>query len=210
MVSPASERFVTMFQEAASLAEVDEWMRTLNHQKLEGKLAESEQLDLLLTILSDELLPNQIVIDGVDSDGLWLRDRHGERLSWDEISHGYHSALALLADILRHLIKVYGFDGLTATDEDGKTYIQRSGVVLIDEIDAHLHPEWQREIGFWLKRHFPKIQFLVTAHSPIICQAADPHGLFVLPEPGAPSTRRSHSAKRFIGKSSRDGLIRSC
>jgi len=185
MVSPASERFVTMFQEAASLAEVDEWLRTLNHKKLEGKRAESAQLDLLLGILSDDLLPNQIVVDGVDSDGLWLRDRNGVRLSWDEMSDGYRAGLALLADILRHLIKVYGFDGLTGTDQDGKSFIKRSGVVLIDEVDAHLHPEWQREIGFWLKRHFPKIQFLVTTHSPIICQAADPNGLFVLPEPGA-------------------------
>jgi energy-coupling factor transporter ATP-binding protein EcfA2 len=185
MVSPASERFVTMFQEAASLAEVDEWLRTLNHKKLEGKAAESAQLDLLLHILSDNLLPNQIVVDGVDSDGLWLRDRNGVRLSWYEMSDGYRAGLALLADILRHLIKVYGFDGLTGTDEDGKTFIKRSGVVLIDEVDAHLHPEWQREIGFWLKRHFPNMQFLVTTHSPIICQAADPNGLFVLPEPGA-------------------------
>jgi predicted ATP-binding protein involved in virulence len=48
-----------------------------------------------------------------------------------------------------------------------------------------LHPSWQREIGFWLKRHFPKVQFLVTSHSPIILQAADPNGLFVLPEPGS-------------------------
>lgn len=63
--------------------------------------------------------------------------------------------------------------------------VKRSGVVLIDEIDAHLHPEWQREIGFWLKRHFPNIQFLVTTHSPIICQAADENGLFILPEPGS-------------------------
>ena len=61
---------------------------------------------------------------------------------------------------------------------------------LIDEIDAHLHPAWQREIGFWLKRHFPNIQFLVTTHSPIICQAADQNGLFVLPEPGSENKPR--------------------
>jgi energy-coupling factor transporter ATP-binding protein EcfA2 len=185
MVSPASERFVTMFQEAASLKEVDEWLRTLNHKKLEGKEDESAQLELLLTLLSDDLLPNEIAIDGVDSDGLWLKDRNGTRLSWDEMSDGYRASLALLADILRHLIKVYGFADLTGTDEQGNTYVKRSGVVLIDEVDAHLHPEWQREIGFWLKRHFPMIQFLVTTHSPLICQAADPNGLFVLPEPGS-------------------------
>ena len=68
--------------------------------------------------------------------------------------------------------------------------MKRSGVVLVDEIDAHLHPEWQREVGFWLKRHFPNIQFLVTTHSPIICQAADPNGLFVLPEPGGDASPR--------------------
>jgi hypothetical protein len=63
-------------------------------------------------------------------------------------------------------------------------------VVLIDEVDAHLHPEWQREIGFWLKRHFPKVQFIVTTHSPLILQAADPNGLFVLPEPGSETKAR--------------------
>lgn len=185
MVSPASERFVTMFQEAASLAEVDVWLRTLSHKKLEGNRDAAEQLDLLLSILSDDLLPNQIVIDRVDSDGLWLCDRNGTRLSWEEMSDGYRAALALLTDIVRHLIKIYGLQGLTETD-DGKAVIARSGVVLIDEVDAHLHPEWQREIGFWLKRHFPRMQFLVSTHSPLICQAADPNGLFVLPEPGAP------------------------
>jgi hypothetical protein len=81
-------------------------------------------------------------------------------------------------------------EGLTARNPEGRLVIQRSGVVLIDEIDAHLHPEWQREIGFWLKRHFPNIQFIVTTHSPIICQAADENGLFVLPEPGSGGTPR--------------------
>jgi hypothetical protein len=152
---------------------------------LENRAAEREQLKLLLDILRDELLPNQITLDRVDSDGLWLKDRNGVRLSWGEMSDGYRAALALLADVLRHLINAYGVDGLAERGSDGKLFIKRSGVVLIDEIDAHLHPEWQREIGFWLKRHFPNLQFLVTTHSPIICQAADKNGLFVLPEPGS-------------------------
>lgn len=191
MVGPTTERFVTMFQEAASLYEVDQWLRNLSHKKLEGKIDESEQLDLLLEILRDDLMPNQITVDRVDSDGLWLTDRNGLQLAWSEMSDGYRAALALLADILRHLISAYGVAGLTEKGEDGEIRITRSGVVLIDEIDAHLHPEWQREIGFWLKRHFPKIQFLVTTHSPIICQAADQNGLFVLPEPGSEAMPRA-------------------
>jgi predicted ATP-binding protein involved in virulence len=68
---------------------------------------------------------------------------------------------------------------------------------MIDEIDAHLHPEWQREIGFWLKQHFPNIQFLVTTHSPIICQAADENGLFVLPEPGGDEKPRALTQQEY-------------
>jgi hypothetical protein len=184
MVAPTTERFVTMFQEAASLAEVDQWMRLLKHKELENKAAEREQLALVLELLRDDLMPNQIAVDRVDSDGLWLKDRNGVQLAWGEMSDGYRAAAALLADIVRHLIGTYGLEGLTEKLPGGKTVIKRSGVVLIDEVDAHLHPEWQREIGFWLKEHFPHIQFLVTTHSPIICQAADPNGLFVLPGPG--------------------------
>jgi energy-coupling factor transporter ATP-binding protein EcfA2 len=190
MVAPTTERFVTMFQEAASLAEVDQWLRGLKHKELENKAAEREQLALVMELLRDDLMPNQISVDRVDSDGLWLRDRNGAQLAWGEMSDGYRAAAALLADIVRHLIGTYGLENLTEKTLEGKTAIKRSGVVLIDEIDAHLHPEWQRVIGFWLKRHFPNIQFLVTTHSPIICQAADPNGLFVLPEPGSDSRPR--------------------
>lgn len=185
MISPSTARFATMFQEAASLAEADRWLRDLKYKELENKLAEREQLAVLLQLLKDDLMPNRITIDRVDSDGLWLADRNGVQLAWSEMSDGYRAALALMTDIVRHLINIYGVTELTGRDESGRLFIKRSGVVLIDEIDAHLHPEWQREIGFWLKRHFPNIQFLVTTHSPIICQAADPNGLFVLPEPGS-------------------------
>ncbi len=190
MVAPATERFVTMFQEAASLAEVDRWMRNLKHKELEDREEERQQLALLIELLNDDLMPNQIRVLHVDSDGLWLVDRNGVQLSWSEMSDGYRSSLALLADIVRHLMKVFGLAGLIARDPQGHLHIARSGVVLIDEIDAHLHPEWQREIGFWLKRHFPKIQFLVTTHSPLVCQAADPGGLFRLPEPGSDEAPR--------------------
>jgi energy-coupling factor transporter ATP-binding protein EcfA2 len=197
MVGPITERYVTMFQEAASLFEVDQWLRSLNHKKLEGKEAETKLLDLILEVLRDDLMPNQITVDRVDSDGLWLKDRNGLQLAWSDMSDGYRAALALLVDILRHLVKTYGFEGLTERDSSGRLTVARSGVVMIDEIDAHLHPEWQQKIGFWLKSHFPKIQFLVTTHSPIICQAADPNGLFVLPEPGGGDQPRALSSDDY-------------
>ena len=211
MVAPATERFVTMFQEAASLAEVDQWLRSLSHKKLENRSEETKQLELLIEMLGDGLLPNQISIDRVDSDGLWLKDRNGLDLAWSEMSDGYRAALALLADIIRHLIGTFGVENFTQKKEDGGIVIRRSGVVLIDEIDAHLHPEWQREIGFWLKKHFPNIQFIVTSHSPLICQAADDNGLFVLPEPGSGDAPRqlSEEERQRIISSTPDTILRS-
>ncbi|MFO1277038.1 MAG: AAA family ATPase [Sphaerotilus natans] len=176
-----------------------------------GHAKEGALLKLVIQFLNDQLLPNQVRVDRVDSDGLWLKDREGPELSWSDMSDGYRSALALLTDILRHMSGTYGIDGLIDQDQDGGLCIRRSGVVLIDEIDAHLHPEWQREIGFWLKRHFPNIQFIVTSHSPLICQAADPNGLFVLPEPGSDEPARALTAEEYqkVISSRPDTILRS-
>jgi energy-coupling factor transporter ATP-binding protein EcfA2 len=197
MVASSTARFATMFQEAASLAEADRWLRELQFKALENRQAEREQLELLLELLNDDLMPNQLRVARVDSAGLWLVDRNGIELAWGEMSDGYRAIIALLVDIVRHMIEAYTIKGLTAHNTEGQLYINRSGVILIDEVDAHLHPEWQRELGFWLKRRFPKIQFLVTTHSPIICQAADPNGLFVLPEPGSGQPPRALSTDDY-------------
>jgi predicted ATP-binding protein involved in virulence len=61
------------------------------------------------------------------------------------------------------------------------------GVVIIDEVDAHLHPPWQRRIGDWFCKFFPKLQFLVTTHSPLVCQAAEKGSVWRLPTPGSDS-----------------------
>ena len=201
MVKSSTARYATMFQEAASLSPADRWLKDLDHKaSKDSNSRERDELNLLLEILQDELMPNGMSIKRVDADGLWLSDQNGVELSWGEMSDGYRAALALLTDIIRHLTFAYDQQGLKELldkDANGHLFVKSTGVVLIDEIDAHLHPEWQREIGFWLKRHFPNIQFLVTTHSPIICQAADPNGLFVLPEPGGEAKPRPLSDEEY-------------
>lgn len=202
-VTSQTDMFATLFDESASLVEVDQWLKNLHHKSLEENQSACKHLQLILDLLRDELLPNEITVDRVDSGGLWLKDRNGIKLAWSDMSDGYRSALALLADILRHLIEEENLwrllSGKRFSDEtfDEKQIVNRRGVVLIDEIDAHLHPKWQQEIGFWLKRHFPNIQFLVTTHSPIICQAADDNGLFVLPEPGSNDKPKALSKEEY-------------
>jgi hypothetical protein len=68
--------------------------------------------------------------------------------------------------------------------------------VLIDEVDAHLHPTWQREIGVWFTRLFPHIQFIVTTHSPLICQAATT--VFRLPTPGTEEVGQRITGTDFV------------
>lgn len=178
---PPIERCITLFDESYSLGEVDRWLKDLDYRRLENKGENSDELDLVIDVLKDKLLPEGTDVVRVDSNGLWLKDREGASLTWADMSDGHRTALALLTDILRHFIRAYGIEGLSEKNDEGKTVITRSGVVLIDEIDAHLHPSWQGKIGSWLKEHFPNVQFLVTSHSPLVCQAADKNGLFVLP-----------------------------
>ncbi|WP_354642129.1 AAA family ATPase [Kitasatospora camelliae] len=64
------------------------------------------------------------------------------------------------------------------------------GTALIDDVDLHLHPVRQQSVGGWLTRHFPAVQFLVAAHSPYTCQAADPGALVRMTAPGVPEPPR--------------------
>ncbi len=93
---------------------------------------------------------------GQNEDGSWL--------PLSNLSDGYRSIVRLTADIAYRAIKLnphLGSDVLKETE----------GIVLIDEIDMHLHPKWQRGIVDNLKATFPKIQFIATTHSPFIVQS---------------------------------------
>ncbi|NKI68070.1 AAA family ATPase [Collimonas pratensis] len=175
-------RFVTLFREDAALSESEEWLRKNYSRSLE---ASTNELSLLLgsitELLGDGLLPYDMKVSRLSVDHVYVKDTRGVELPMRDISDGCRSVYATILDIIHGLFEVYGYDGLFQKDASGSIYIDRPGVVLIDEIEAHLHPSWQREIPLWLKKHFPKIQFLVTTHSPLVAQAADPNGIFVLP-----------------------------
>ena len=88
----------------------------MKYKALENRSAEKEQLELLIEIIEGRShAPYYITIDRVHSDGLWLKDRNGVQLAWSEMSDGYRAALALLSDILRHLINAYGAQGFGRT-----------------------------------------------------------------------------------------------
>jgi predicted ATP-binding protein involved in virulence len=97
--------------------------------------------------------------------GLMFDWRHSDttsQLKIEQLSDGYRTTLAMVMDIAARMAEAnpYMEDPLNTT-----------GIILIDEVDLHLHPEWQREFLPKLVDTFPQIQFVVTTHSPFIIQS---------------------------------------
>lgn len=183
--SPLMARLIHLFHESATLNDAVKWLQGVHLRALEKKNGAADLKEAVLRVLDDGLLPDGSRVVRVDSDGLWV-ERDGVLLPLEQISDGYRTVTALVADILRHLHTCYG--ELPIEDSPGgHTVCNLPGVVLIDEVDAHLHVSWQQRIGFWLTSRFPRLQFLVTTHSPFICQAASPGGIIRLPAPGEES-----------------------
>lgn len=86
-------------------------------------------------------------------------EKDGEELDVNQLSQGEKSLLALVGDIARRLAI------LNPSLDDP---LQGEGVVMIDEVDLHLHPKWQHDLIDKLVRTFPKVQFILTTHSPHI------------------------------------------
>jgi predicted ATP-binding protein involved in virulence len=79
---------------------------------------------------------------------------------------------------------------------------QTPGIVLIDELDLHLHPKWQRRVVEDLRTTFPQVQFVATTHSPFIIQSLRPGELINLEEPtqsGPPSQSIEDIAEQVMG-----------
>ncbi|OJU89974.1 MAG: chromosome segregation protein SMC [Burkholderiales bacterium 66-5] len=88
-----------------------------------------------------------------------------------QLSDGEKCLLALVGDLARRL-------SLLNTDKDNP--LHGEGVVLIDEIDLHLHPKWQRSVVASLERAFPNCQFIITTHSPQVVGELPPEAVLLL------------------------------
>lgn len=110
-----------------------------------------------------------------DMDDIVLDFKNGERFPFDLLSDGQRTMTALAADVAWRCVQLNPQLG-------GQALRETKGVVLIDELDLHLHPNWQRMIVNNLLSLFPKLQFIATTHSPFIVQSLDGQGLINLSE----------------------------
>ena len=94
-----------------------------------------------------------------------------EKLSLDQLSGGYRIVLALAADLARRMVQ-----GNPHLDDP----LESEAVVLIDEVELHLHPKWQQRILDDLQRTFPNAQFIVSTHSPQVLTTVEPQRIVEL------------------------------
>ena len=98
-----------------------------------------------------------------------------EKLSLDQLSGGYRIVLALAADLARRMVQ-----GNPHLDDP----LESEAVVLIDEVELHLHPTWQQRILGDLQRTFPNAQFIVSTHSPQVLTTVEPQRIVELAREG--------------------------
>lgn len=85
-----------------------------------------------------------------------------EQITVDMLSDGFKSIFSIVLDIIRRMAMTL--------DVDGTEFYEKEAVILIDEVDCHIHPKWQRKIMPALRELFPNCQFIITTHSPYVLE----------------------------------------
>lgn len=187
-------QLASLFREDVALVEPLDWLKQLELEDREGDDAAGELKPRLLGLLSDDLLrgPSGAIakVEKITSRGLIIRDE-GISLPLTDLSDGYQTVVGLVLDLIRHFHRAALPLDIEHDAETGRYVVRNEGIVLIDEIESHLHPSWQRTIGRWLVERFPNVQFIVATHSPFICQEAAEHGAIIrLARPGEDAQSR--------------------
>ena len=183
---PRLAAHLSAFGEDVALSEALEWIKKARFRALENDPEATKLTEGLVNFVNScELLPHDVEIAEISSSGVMLNNGDGAIIPIEEMSDGYRFVLAMTFEILRAMQAAFGNETFLDSLDAATGNVNLPGVILIDEIDAHLHPAWQKRIGSWFTERFPKAQFFVTTHSPIICQAAERGSVWRLATPGS-------------------------
>lgn len=153
---PLNEMYLNLFNELIEVKKVE----PINFK---AKKSSQDLLGLFKNIYSD-LEEIQWIYEDNGNDKVALK-LESEMLFLHQFSDGQRVLLGLIGDIARRLILL---------NDASENPFEGRGIVLIDEIDLHLHPSWQQKIILILRNSFPNIQFIVTTHSPHVITTVEP------------------------------------
>ena len=169
--SVRAQRIRSLFEETYSLVPLNYWLPVLQS----GNPGRYSQV---ITLLEKVTGGGGYSFTGEMENQEYVFEKDGLRVPFPALSDGYRAFLGWMGDLLYHIVE---------TCPAGKKLVDNHGIVIIDEIDLHLHPEWQKKILPLLSSTFPNIQFIVTTHSPLVVGSIEWMNLIVL-EPGPNST----------------------
>jgi hypothetical protein len=181
--SLSSDHSASLFSEKTLLINAEEWLLQTDYavRSAFGKTHDrlQKQLNQIIEILK-RILPDveDIQITPADEEIPRPRAEFLTPYGWVHLSSlglGYRTAIAWMVDLAVRLFRRY------PNSEDP---LAEPAIVLVDEIDLHLHPKWQRNIMNFLTERFPNTQFIVTAHSPLVVQAAKDANIVLLRREG--------------------------
>ncbi|MEO8111052.1 MAG: ATP-binding protein [Ginsengibacter sp.] len=163
--SPRSVNIQSLFDPGSSLVSLANWAMELDYSRQKGGMG----------IIKNAL--NQFLVDNVEFKSIDKKKKtlifstpDGE-VPLEHLSDGYQNVTAWVGDLMYNI---------TNTFKDYKDPMKARGVLLIDEIDLHLHPKWQRLLHKFLKEQLPNFQVIATTHSPLTAQQAEEGELYAL------------------------------
>lgn len=151
--------------------------------------------------LIDKLLPENDNFDGSQEKepyGEYLFQINGESTPFSAVSDGYRAYIGWVADLLSH-ISAGAVKNANLTDY--------RGVVLVDEIDSHLHPEWQRTVISTVSTNLPNLQFIFSTHSPIVAGSLEKENIFVMETQSGGKSRVVQYTERIYGMDAQQVLL---
>ena len=166
-----------LFDENESLINAEEWIIQADYLRLKDNSYEKKfniVYDVIQKLFREEA-PGGILIDtSLGAPQVRLHTYYGA-VRFQKLSLGYKTLIAWMVDFAKGLVDQY---------PDSENPLAEPAVCLVDEIDLHLHPKFQRTIIQFLTDTFPNTQFIVTAHSPLIVQSAENANIILLKREG--------------------------
>lgn len=160
------EGYYNCLESASSIKRFASWFKTMELSLLQGNETAKWRAQVIKRAVRNCLEGWETIFYGIEEDQLMAMrstSQH-EILPFNYLSDGQRNIIGIVADIAYRCVLLNPYLEIDAA-------IKSSGIVLIDELDLHLHPKWQRTIVSKLKETFPNIQFITTTHSPFIIQS---------------------------------------
>ncbi len=166
----------TLFFHDKKLVNIEEWLMQLDYAASKEPAAR-ERLEKIKNLICGNIFPEilDVKFESKDFKNYVLFKTLDGWFKYNELGFGYQSMLSWVVDLGKRLFEKY---------PNSENPFNESAVVLVDEIDLHLHPEWQRKVIATVSRVFPNVQFIATTHSPLVIQSMENVNLYVLRREG--------------------------